>query len=468
MTILTEDSFRQVTPFKGVQIRGALFRQSTPNALGVFEGEIDLRHARLERQLVLHSCRFHGLVNLLNLHSNSWLSFEGSWFGGAIILNGCVLDSHVFLRRIRVGAKVDLTGAKIGGGLDMTGSIFDGPVDMSGIEIGDSLFMRKAPNYESPTFKDVNLSGAKIGGELDMTDGIFDGRVVMDGIRIDSSLYMGLSQFPSGQEVSLMFANIGYALDLSGATVGAIDLTASTAGELHLGSTLGHEMHWVEPSVMVLRNTTVYAIQDAAKDGADSWPKTLQLEGFSYRRLGGSGVHGFADLAQRESKWFIDWLKRSETFSPQPYEQLASCLREAGYPAKAEAILYAGRKRSRAASLRQRQWSRWIGMLLLESTIGYGLGVRYFRVLWWVAAITLVGFLVLLASIEKSGWDLLSMAWASFDQVLPIVELNREHQDLILGTSSSWVIAYFYVQKLVGYVLGAFLVAGLAGLTQRG
>jgi hypothetical protein len=467
VAILTEERFRQVTPFKGVQISGALFRHSTPNLLGVFEAEIDLRHAQLERQLVLDSCRFQGLLNLMDLHSNSWLSFEGSWFGGAIILNGCVLESHVFLRNVRVGAKVDLTAAKIGGTLDMTGSIFDGPVVMSGIEIGDDLFMRKAPTYKSPTFKDVNLTGAKIGGDLDMTAGTFDGRLVMDGTRIGRSLYMTLAKLPSDKEVSLVFANIGYALDLSGAIVGAIDLTASTAGELRLGSTLGHETHWVEPSRMILRNTTVDALEDAVEDGMDSWPKTLELKGFAYRRLGGSGVQGSTDFAQRRSKWLTDWLKRSLTFSPQPYEQLANWLREAGYPAKANAILYASRKRSRAESLRQRQWSRWIGMLLLESTIGYGLGGRYFRVLWWLAAITAIGFVVLLVSIDKSDWDLMRMAWASFDQAFPIVELNKEHQELILGHCSNWAITYFYVQKLIGYVLGGFLVAGLAGLTQR-
>jgi hypothetical protein len=327
--------------------------------------------------------------------------------------------------------------------------------------------MRKAPGYKSPTFRDVNLTGARIGGDLDMTAGVFDGRLVMQGIRIDRSLYMTLAKLPSDQEVSVAFASVGHALDLSGAVVGAIDLTASTAGELRLGSTLGHETHWVAPSRMVLRNTTVYAIEDAAEDGADSWPKTLELQGFTYRRLGGSGVRGSADLAQRKSEWFIGWLKRNETFSPQPYEHLANWLREAGDPAKANAILYASRRRSRIASRTQGQWSRWAGMLLLETTIGYGLGGRYFRVLWWLAAITVIGFLVLLASIEQSEWDLVRMAWASFDWVFPIVELNREHQDLILRHCSTWAVAYFYVQKLIGYVLGAFLAAGLAGLTQR-
>ncbi len=85
----------------------------------------------------------------------------------------------------------------------------------------------------------------------------------------------------------------------------------------------------------------------------------------------------------------------------------------------------------------------------------------------WFGGIILIGFLVLLASIEKSNWNLFKMAWASFDQVLPIVKLNGGHGKFILENCSSWTIAYFYVQKLIGYILGGFLGAGLAGLTQK-
>ena len=181
---------------------------------------------------------------------------------------------------------------------------------------------------------------------------------------------------------------------------------------------------------------------------------------------------GQADIEKRDSKWFIKWLERDKTFSPQPYEQLANVLHESGYPSKANAIRYATRKRMRCAAWERREgkpreWPRWVGLTLLQFIIGYGLGARYFRVLWWFGGITLIGFLVLLGSIEKSNWDLFKMAWASFDQVLPIVKLDEENQKLILGNYSSWTIAYFYVQKLVGYVLGGFLGAGLAGLTRK-
>ena len=70
-------------------------------------------------------------------------------------------------------------------------------------------------------------------------------------------------------------------------------------------------------------------------------------------------------------------------------------------------------------------------------------------------------------------------AWrfgASLDHLLPIVELNKEFADFFDDPPKGdppkrerlkdWQLAYFPFHALVGYVLGGFVVAGLAGLTQ--
>lgn len=77
------------------------------------------------------------------------------------------------------------------------------------------------------------------------------------------------------------------------------------------------------------------------------WPRILELEGFSYRRLGGFAVEGEADMAQRPVAWLANWLKRDPSYSPQPYEQLAKVLRERGQTKKADGILYYGKERER-------------------------------------------------------------------------------------------------------------------------
>jgi hypothetical protein len=47
--------------------------------------------------------------------------------------------------------------------------------------------------------------------------------------------------------------------------------------------------------------------------------------------------------------------------------------------------------------------------------------------------------------------------------LLPIVKLNEQHYKIDL---QGWVRYYFYFHKLMGYVLGSFIVAGLSGLTK--
>jgi len=109
-------------------------------------------------------------------------------------------------------------------------------------------------------------------------------------------------------------------------------------------------------------------------------------------------------------------------------------------------------------------------------TIGYGLGNRYFRVLWWVGGLTLLGTFLLIVAGQHSPARWPSLFFASLDQLLPIITLNKAHDVLIFGDSSAsppvppqaaWVQFYFYLHMIVGWVLGSFIVAGLTGLTQR-
>lgn len=251
-----------------------------------------------------------------------------------------------------------------------------------------------------------------------------------------------------------------------------IDLTGTSVnGELRLGSENGQKpTNWVGQSRMVLRNTTIGVIQDA-HEWRKCWPASLELDGFTYRRLGGA-----ASMGSRSSAWFAKWLMYDETYSPQPYEQLAKVLRQMGYPRKADDVLYAGRKREHYQAFKEGECLRWYGLGLLRWTIGFGIGSRYFRSVFWVLFFTMIGAFVLgevcptlkcdeLAQRTIGLYDLL---WASFDQILPIVSLDKMHEKLMTASSlPSWARYYFYGQKLVGWALGSFLIAGLGGLTQK-
>ncbi len=505
-----------------IDLNGAKLEGSVSLRRVQIEGDVDLISAKIGGQLYIDGSTFKGTLDMngievgQSLHMSEKATFKevdltGAKIGGQLYMYGSTFKGTLDMNGIEVGRdlhmgekvtfkEVDLTGAKIGGLLYMDGSTFKGTLDMGGIEVGQDLHMIK-----KATFKEVDLTGAKIGGQLTMDDSTFNGTLAMGGTEVGQDLFARSTKFLMDREVILYFARIGSNLDLSGATIRAIDLTGTTVvGELRLGSAKGQATNWVGASSMVLRNTTIGAIQDVeeiqdAEDKTDSWPKDLELEGFACRHLGGFGAEGTADIEKRRSKWFIDWLERDKTFSPQPYERFANLLREAGYPTKANDILYASRQRARRQARTRREWPRWLGMVLLEWTIGYGLGMRYFRATGWAALITAIGMFVFTESLrtpdEPAVWfapvqsadsasvpsaaaasaqtnvrlDIYDLAWASFDQLLPIVTLDKKRHERLTTSRSlpSWAIYYFYVHKLVGWALGSVLVAGFAGLTQR-
>jgi hypothetical protein len=100
-------------------------------------------------------------------------------------------------------------------------------------------------------------------------------------------------------------------------------------------------------------------------------------------------------------------------------------------------------------------------MTLLKWTIGYGLGYRYFRCLWWVGGFTALGVVILLFARSSMNWE--ETIIYSFQKLLPFAKLEK-FDSIKLDGLAKW---YFYVQQLVGYLLAAFLAAGLAGLTQK-
>jgi hypothetical protein len=51
----------------------------------------------------------------------------------------------------------------------------------------------------------------------------------------------------------------------------------------------------------------------------------------------------------------------------------------------------------------------------------------------------------------------------SLDAFLPFVELRKKFGDVDFH---GWLMYYFYFHRLAGYVIGSFIVAGLAGWTR--
>jgi hypothetical protein len=313
----------------------------------------------------------------------------------------------------------------------------------------------------------VVLRSAKIGGQVSLTGAKVAGTLDMASTDIGHDLFMySVSEHRPefDGDISLIFAEIGRSLDVRGAVLSGLDLTGTRIdGELTLASP-SWAPQWNDGAKLVLRNASVDAIQDTDEEGV--WPPVLDLDGFTYRRLGGRGAGAEAGVAKRGSRWFIDWLAKDEPYTPQPSQQCAQVLRDIGHPEMANAVLYAERERERKQTWRSGNKVRAIGLLLLKLFVGYGYGIR---LLWhplaWVAALVVAGTVVL--HLTWVPIALVGSVWAvvaySLDMLLPIVELEKSFADIVLHGFAKY---YFYFQKLMGWVLASFLIAGLSGITK--
>jgi hypothetical protein len=508
--ILFREPYRAAIPIKGVRIVG-----------GWFPEEVDLAFGHLSHQLWLERCRFDKAFDGRELHVEGSLSFEGLTFlegadlslakidgtfflrgatvAGKLDMNGLHVGQHLFMDEGARFQDVDLAGAKIDGHLDLSGTIVAGELLMFGLHVRQGLLMSMGATFH----QDVNLGGAKVDGRLSMSGATLAGTLEMNSLHVGQDLSMSNATFEGW--VGLIFARIGSNLDLSLTNFAYLDLSATRIeGELRLVP--GPRP---APARLSLRNAHAGVLHVEATAETHAWPGVLELEGFTYDRLGGvSTIAGDATrrgMLDRDIGWYIKpehgWLEIDPSYTSQPYVQLASIFRKAGEPEKADQVLYAGRKRAR----REAKGWRKFGLWLLQVTIGYGIGLRYFRALIWVLVLTGIGTAAvayvqwqdLQAAQTPSGsttvsqprvavpdgspsngerteiWPARATNWSdrlladaaySLDELLPIVTLDRAHDKVEL---EGGIRFYFMLHRLVGFLLGGFILAGLGGLTQK-
>ena len=177
-------------------------------------------------------------------------------------------------------------------------------------------------------------------------------------------------------------------------------------------------------------------------------------------------AYGGENMTDLTAFWFIDWLSRQAGYTPQPYEQCAKVLREAGQPGKANQGLLAGKGGSAGRPSKTGKSGAGLGWACMEWLVGHGIGQYSFLSLTWVvlfgAAGAALAFWQPPAGVPAWGWWR-SIAY-SLDTLLPFLKLGKANEGLVF---TQWVAVLFYFQKLLGWFLGFFVVTGLTGLTRK-
>lgn len=468
--VMTEDEFADVLlGLAHVQGNVVLANSKVTGDLAMIGLQVDGNLMGIKTELnkmIISDAEVSGTLSLIGVTMNSDLSMGGIRVGRDVILSS--ISEKFFVKKapkslassfdaIGLGsaddptallkarfAKVDLTGASVQRGLSLAGATVRGNLSMDGIQIGTDLTMVDGE------YKAVDLERAKIAGVFNMRGSKVSGRLDCYASEIGSRLE--LSGADIAGPIICSFAKIGE-LDLAGGNFrGNVDLTATEIkSELRIGSAGKARTKWDKNSMLYLRN----AKADAIHDLQDAWPNRIDFSGFVYRNLGGRNPIQPPSMADRPVSWFVAWLAKQNPYASEPYEQLARVLRMGGRPEAADEILYAGKERERAhATLSHRVW-----MTTIDVLIGYG--YHLWRALAWVAGFILAGIAVLRFSGQGPRNQMPFGVAYSFDMLLPIIRLREKHYQIDLV---GWPRYYFYVHKIMGYVLAYFLVAGLAGI----
>jgi hypothetical protein len=434
-TILLEDKYRKVLRRRGVKIAGARLTDI-----------LDLENIQLEDEFALAKSLLEKGVNFSGLRSTYTVSLVGSNITGQFLM----------------------IGGHLGGQLALGGAMITGLLRLEEVQIGESLFMDRGTQLFG-----VNLVDVHVGGQLNLTGSKVKGGMLIQGVQVYSTAHLSRGAEFDGP-VDFIFSSVGQNVELAGGFFRQnMDLTGTQiGGELRLGRPEFGPARWAPNTVLTLRNTTVGAVQDLS----NSWPDKLDLNGFSYRNLG--GIAGQNDpMINRTAEWFEGWLGKQASYAPAPYQQLASVLREQGRPDTADEVLYTGRERDRGdACARWRRPGSCLWLSLLSAVAGYGIGLYTFRVFWSVIVLTALGAVLLgVFSPNARQRGPIWLIGASLHRLLPIVELSKEFTNFFDDppANENWpnlnrpLQLYFAVHAIFGWALGLIVLAAMSGIIQK-
>lgn len=484
-------------------------------------GTLDLEGCRIPRDIALTDCRFDATPVLRSAIIDN-LFLDGSALPG---LQADRLEARggISFCSATVSGEIRLRGARLGGNVEADGAAVELPdgiaIDADGLEARGNIHLRGAR-----IFGGINLVGVRLGGDFNAAGAQIErpGEIVLNGGGIAARGDMALRGANIVGEVRLVGAHFG----------GDVDCTAAT-----LVQPGGHALRLIRARIdgafflrqgasvegtLDLTATTIGAIDDEQA----CWPKQgdLRLNRCQY----GAIIGGPIDAKSR-----LDWLARQvpergrQEFWPQPYEHLATVLRQMGHDEEARAVLITKeRLQRRARRLRMKnpllKGALAIGDAILAVTVRYGrqpllalvwlllfwaIGVAVFHqaeqnsalkpnspvVLrspeWTMCALertesrympssgqvmagrALAGQSQLscfLQQPEASSYPEFSPWMYSLDVMLPVMEIGQKQfwrPDSVKPTGM-FTLRYYYFLSVIGWTLSLLAVAGFSGLVK--
>jgi hypothetical protein len=455
------------------------------NLIGAkIDGQLSIEESRVTELMDMESIKVGSEVFIREKVELNGLNMAGATIGSDLVICGTRVKGKLNMGGLSVGldlvlycdrtgpesspgvtefGEISMRSVKVGGRLQMRNIIVNGKLNMDDLSISQQSEIKGGSK-----FLEIQMIGATVGAQLDLISIKVEKNLEMQSIRVCQNIFIRNSDF--GGRVSLIDSTIDGSLMISSNNFTHLDLGGTNIrAELQIGEDgiFGQERKinkWTGKSCLNLSNVKAGSVSDG---GEDSWPEKIDFDGLIYSGLG-RGARGDVnnnDINKRDDGWYVRWLLKEDPFSSQPYYQLAEVLSKAGRSEISNGILYAAKERERALAFKKGLWSKWFGLSMLNWTIGYGYGARYFRSLIWVIALIIIGILVV-GTVETGAMrhaSMLDKFGFSLDTLIPVIKFNDKYKLDFHG----WQLLYFYCHKIMGFILSSFVVAGLSGITKE-
>lgn len=421
------------------------------------KGQVRFTDAKVKRRFNATGGDFH------NEHAGDY----------ALDADGLVCRGEVFLNEgFHALGAVSLTGAQIHSELNCTAGSFE---NRNGYALFADGLTTPGMVYLDNGFRaigEVRFARATVGRQLKCTDGTFDhehgialdltGVVCPGDILLNSTSSNGRN-FRATGEILIKDARITRDLDLTNARLhGGEGLDARG---IHVGGCLTWKPSPPPEGRIDLSRAHISRLDDTA----ESWPEgRYTLTGLTYETVDKSFT-----VEQRKS-----WLRHTDGYSPDAYQQLAQVYRQAGKETDAQDILIASQRDLRDKARghlprRSRAWNWFI-----DRAVGYGYKLhRPFMAL--LAAGVLGGVIFLIAQhmdpnlITQAGTGNVPPFYPfpySFQLLIPGLDLRETANWLPNPARNGWGLAlmiFTWLMIIFGWVLATAVVAGITRLFRQ-
>lgn len=396
------------------------------------EGEISLACARIGGHLT-----FTGA----SLANSGHRALYAEWItiGKSLVCDGgFTADGEIALSAARIDGQVVFVGASLSnpGGTALSARRTD---------IGQTLAFQHGSHADG----EVNMPGARIAGYASFTGGHLtnpDG-TALDASGITTGSHLRLwRDFTAEGKMNLENAEIGGDLDFGTAT-----LNASGSTVLSLGNAVAAKLNLclkVPPGGAV---DLTGAHTGGYADDPASWPQALHLRGFTYDTLENSAVS-----VRNRLRWLA---LHPGGYTPQVYDQLAACYRNAGRDEAARRVSVA-KQRHRRNTFSPLNWLWYV-------TVGYG--YRTWLAAVWLAVLAIAGTFVFASAYSRHLLVPAAHAPAfhplvyTLDTLLPVVRFGQASA----WTPTGWALPWSWSFTAAGWFLTTAAVAALTGIFKR-